>query len=58
MSKAKIRLPGFVKEEVGLGDVIKKVTTFVGIKPCSACNERAQKLNSMISFGPRQQEKK
>jgi hypothetical protein len=47
-----IRLPGFVKEEVGLGDVIKRATTIVGIKPCGPCAERAARLNRRIVFTP------
>ena len=32
----RVRLPGFIKEEeIGLGDVIKKVTYAMGIKPCA-----------------------
>ena len=31
----RIRLPGFITEkEVGLGDVIKRATSAVGIRPC------------------------
>jgi len=32
-------------ETVGLGDLVKKVTAFFGVTPCSACEERAKKLN-------------
>lgn len=48
MRKKEIRLPGLIKEEIGLGDAIKKVTKFIGIKPCSSCDERAKKLNSHV----------
>ena len=34
----------------GLGDVIKKVTNFIGIPTCDACEERRKKLNSMFPF--------
>jgi len=31
----RVRLPGFlVEKEVGLGDVIKRVTSAMGIRPC------------------------
>lgn len=43
------RLPGFLLDkeeaEIGLGDVIKKVTSAVGVKPCADCERRAQALN-------------
>lgn len=36
------RLPGFVSdEEIGLGDVIKRVTSTFGISPCGGCERRA-----------------
>jgi hypothetical protein len=42
----RIRLPGFlIEEEVGLGDVIKRVTYALGIKPCGGCEQRAAALN-------------
>jgi len=49
----RVRLPGFVSdEEVGLGDVIKKATATVGIRPCGACAERAARLNNWMVFSP------
>jgi hypothetical protein len=46
-----VRLPGFISDEpVGLGDVIKRATTVVGIKPCSSCAKRAARLNSVVVF--------
>jgi hypothetical protein len=46
-----IRLPGFIKEEeVGLGDVIKRVTYAMGIKPCTGCEKRAAALNRWMRF--------
>lgn len=49
-----VRLPGFVSDEpVGLGDVIKRVTTTAGIKPCGGCAKRAAKLNRLVSFSGR-----
>ena len=32
----------------GLGDVIKKVTEFVGVQPCEACEERRQRWNTLF----------
>lgn len=31
--------------ERGLGTLIKKATSSVGIKPCGGCEERARRLN-------------
>lgn len=45
------RLPGFVSdEEIGLGDVIKRATSMVGIKPCGGCARRAAALNRWLVF--------
>jgi hypothetical protein len=47
----RVRLPGFVKdEEVGLGDVIKRATYSVGIRPCGGCGRRAAALNRWMTF--------
>ena len=47
----RVRLPGFlIEEEIGLGDVIKKATYAMGIKPCSGCEKRAASLNRWMSF--------
>ena len=38
----KVRLPGFITdEEIGLGDVIKRTTSYLGIQPCGGCERRA-----------------
>jgi hypothetical protein len=47
----RIRLPGFIKEEeIGLGDVIKRMTYAMGIKPCTGCEKRAAALNRWVRF--------
>lgn len=47
----RIRLPGFITgDEVGLGDVIKRATSGVGIKPCGGCSQRAAALNRWMVF--------
>ena len=47
----RIHLPGFVTdEEIGLGDVIKRATSYVGIKPCGGCQRRAGTLNRWVAF--------
>ena len=46
-----VRLPGFlVEEETGLGDVIKRVTYAMGIRPCPGCEKRASALNHWMTF--------
>jgi hypothetical protein len=47
-----VRLPGFIHDEVGLGDAIKRATSTIGIKPCGPCAERAARLNRRIVFSP------
>lgn len=48
------RLPGFlVDEEIGLGDVLKRVTTTVGLRPCGGCIQRAAALNQRFVFSNR-----
>jgi len=47
----RVRLPGFISDEdVGLGDVIKRATHAVGIKPCGGCARRATALNRWLVF--------
>ncbi len=46
-----VRLPGFlIEEEIGLGDVVKRVTYAMGIKPCGGCEKRAATLNRWMHF--------
>jgi hypothetical protein len=53
-SSYRVRLPGFVSdEEVGLGDVIKRATSTVGIRPCGGCDRRAATLNRWMVFSGR-----
>jgi hypothetical protein len=37
-------------QEVGAGDVIKRGTSAVGIRPCGGCQRRAAALNRRIVF--------
>jgi hypothetical protein len=47
----RVRLPGFlIEQEVGLGDVIKRASAVVGIKPCGGCEKRAAALNRWMTF--------
>ena len=46
-----VRLPGFlIEEQVGLGDLVKKATYAMGIKPCGGCEKRAAALNRWVTF--------
>jgi hypothetical protein len=50
----RVRLPGFITdEEVGLGDVIKRATSTIGIRPCGGCERRAAALNRWLVFSGR-----
>jgi hypothetical protein len=50
----RVRLPGFINnEDVGLGEVIKQATSYVGIKPCAGCERRASLLNRWFVFSGR-----
>jgi hypothetical protein len=52
----RVRLPGFITDEdIGLGDVIKRTTSAVGIKPCGGCERRAAALNRWFGFSGRRQ---
>lgn len=47
----RVRLPRFLtEEEIGLGDVIKRATSYLGIKPCGGCEQRAAALNRWMVF--------
>jgi hypothetical protein len=47
----RIRLPGFlIEEETGLGDMVKRITYSMGIKPCRGCERRAAALNRWMRF--------
>jgi len=46
-----IRLPSFITgDEIGLGDLIKRVTSAAGIKPCGGCEKRAAALNRWLAL--------
>jgi hypothetical protein len=47
----RVRLPGFITdEEIGLGDLIKRTTSYFGIQPCGGCGRRADALNRWLVF--------
>lgn len=50
----RMRIPGFITDtDIGLGDVIKRATSTVGIRSCGGCAERARWLNHWMVFSPR-----
>ena len=47
----RVRLPGFISDdEIGLGDVVKRATYAMGIRPCGGCERRAATLNRWVVF--------
>lgn len=47
----RVRLPEFlIEEEIGLGNVVKKVTYAMGIRACGGCEQRAAALNRWMVF--------
>ena len=48
--RLRIPLPVKLKQPVGLGDVISRATSAVGIRPCGGCKRRAELLNQAVSF--------
>ena len=49
-----VRLPRFILEEpVGLGQVVKRATSAVGLKPCGPCAQRAARLDQWLRIEPR-----
>ncbi len=51
MAPRKVRLPGFITgDEVGLGDVVQRVTYAMGIRPCGGCERRAAAMNRWMVF--------
>lgn len=52
--KHHMRLPRFiVHEPVGAGQVVKRVTSAVGVKPCAPCERRAAHLDRWLRIEPR-----
>ena len=52
-ARHRVRLPRFVSSTpIGLGDVVKRVTTAVGVKPCGPCEQRAARMNEWLRLTP------
>jgi len=50
----RLRLPRLITDkEIGLGDVIKRITYAMGMESCGGCERRAAALNRRIAFSPR-----
>jgi hypothetical protein len=50
----RVRLPGFVQDEdIGLGDVMTRATSAVGLRPCGGCARRAAALNRLLVLSSR-----
>ena len=52
-ARHRISVPGLTSETVGLGDVIARIASAVGVSTCDGCRRRARALNSWVSFSPR-----
>jgi len=49
-----MRLPGFVSDEdIGLGDIIQRATSYIGIQTCGGCKQRQIALNRWLNFSGR-----
>jgi len=48
--QARLNLPGFIRDDVGLGDALTYVTRSLGIPTCGGCARRAHLLNTWVNF--------
>lgn len=49
-----VRLPGFISDkDIGLGEVVTRATSLMGVKPCGGCKQRAAALNRWLVFSGR-----
>lgn len=49
-----VRLPGFVNDaDIGLGEVVERVTYAAGLRACGGCERRAATLNRWLTFSGR-----
>ena len=47
----RVRLPGFIgDEDIGLGDMVKRATSYFGIRACGSCEQRRIALNRWVAF--------
>jgi hypothetical protein len=53
-AKHRVVLPRFiVRNPVGAGQVVKRVASAVGVKPCAGCEQRAAGLDRWLRIEPR-----
>jgi hypothetical protein len=46
----RVRLPGFVgDEDIGLGDAVKRATSYLGLQACGGCEQRRVALNRWMA---------
>ncbi len=48
----RVRLPGFIDDEIGLGEAVQRFTQALGFESCSGCRRRAAALNRRVVFTP------
>jgi hypothetical protein len=48
-ARLRLRVPG-LKESLGAGDVVRKVTASLGIPHCDGCERRQERLNRLVEF--------
>ena len=46
----RVRVPIEMTEDIGLGDVIKRLASTLGVDPCGGCERRAAALNRRVIF--------
>ena len=46
----RVAVPIELDQDIGLGDALKRLTTKLGIQPCTPCQERAATLNRHVVF--------
>jgi hypothetical protein len=47
----RIPIPG-LKQSIGLGNTVKRMTSALGIRPCGGCQRRASALDRMVVLTP------
>ncbi len=48
-----VRLPRFiVKEPLGLGQIVKRMTSAIGVQPCGPCERRANRMDQWLRVLP------
>ena len=46
----RFRIPVPITADIGLGDIVKRVTSAVGLPPCDGCGQRAAAMNRLVGF--------